>query len=76
MEKLVSVPKNDFDQQTACGAPVHGSKYTTYAIERERERERERKRLPKFKKISELKLIFEILGRGIEDFSRGQQNFL
>ena len=43
---------------------------------RERERERERERLPKFKKISELKLIFEILGRGIEDFSRGQQNFL
>ena len=42
MEKLVSAPKNDFDQQTACGAPVHRSKYTTYAIERERERERER----------------------------------
>ena len=24
--------KNDFDQRTACGAPVHWSKYTTLTV--------------------------------------------
>ena len=29
MEKDGKAPENDFDQQTACGAPVCWSKYTT-----------------------------------------------
>ena len=32
MEKVVLALKNGFDEQTACGAPVRQSKYTTVNV--------------------------------------------